>query len=73
MTIETILCCFVADEEMFPANQRFADGGLAEVISSSAATALSASPVVGGAVAAPSASSPKVAPIAQPIENHLPQ
>ena len=32
MTIETILFCFVADEEMFPAGQRFADGSLAETL-----------------------------------------
>lgn len=32
MAIETILCCFVADEEMFPPEQRFADGGLKSAI-----------------------------------------
>ena len=28
MTIDTVLCCYVADEEMFPLEKRFADGGL---------------------------------------------
>ena len=28
MSIETILCCYIADEEMFPPEKRFADGGL---------------------------------------------
>jgi choline transporter-like protein 2/4/5 len=28
MTIETVLLCYVADEEMFPLEKRFADGGL---------------------------------------------
>lgn len=28
MTIETLLCCYIADEEMFPAEDRFADGPL---------------------------------------------
>lgn len=28
MTIDTILCCYIADEEMFPLEKRFADGGL---------------------------------------------
>ena len=28
MCIETILICFIADEEMFAPEQRFADGGL---------------------------------------------
>eukprot|EP00607_Mallomonas_marina_P009010 CAMPEP_0182417654 /NCGR_PEP_ID=MMETSP1167-20130531/2101_1 /TAXON_ID=2988 /ORGANISM="Mallomonas Sp, Strain CCMP3275" /LENGTH=669 /DNA_ID=CAMNT_0024591357 /DNA_START=108 /DNA_END=2117 /DNA_ORIENTATION=+ len=28
MAIETILCCYIADEEMFPPEKRFADGGL---------------------------------------------
>ena len=32
MAIETILCCFIADEEMFPPEQRFADGGLKTAI-----------------------------------------
>ena len=36
MTIETILCCFVADEEMFPAGQRFAEGSLAESVAAGA-------------------------------------
>ena len=28
MTIDTVLCCYIADEEMFPLEKRFADGGL---------------------------------------------
>jgi hypothetical protein len=28
MTIETILCCYIADEEMFEPEKRFADGDL---------------------------------------------
>jgi hypothetical protein len=28
MAIETILCCYIADEEMFPPEQRFADGNI---------------------------------------------
>ena len=28
MAIETILCCFIADEEMFPVEKRFAEGAL---------------------------------------------
>jgi choline transporter-like protein 2/4/5 len=36
MSIETILCCFVADEEMFPAGQRFAEGSLAESVAAGA-------------------------------------
>lgn len=34
--IETILVCFIADEEMFPAGERFADGELVEVIDKTA-------------------------------------
>ena len=33
MTIETILLCYVADEEMFPPVDRYADGPLKESIS----------------------------------------
>jgi hypothetical protein len=28
MAISTIMCCFIADEEMFPPQDRFADGDL---------------------------------------------
>ena len=70
MTIETILCCFVADEEMFPPEKRFADGGLAEVISSTA-TVLTAGPAIKeGTVAASTVTTAKIAPTAHPIENH---
>lgn len=31
MGIETILCCYIADEEMFKVEDRFAEGDLAEV------------------------------------------
>jgi hypothetical protein len=41
MTIDTILCCFIADEEMFPADQRFADGSLSTAV----ATATQAKPI----------------------------
>lgn len=36
MAIETILCCFIADEEMFPPEKRFAEGGLQTAISKTA-------------------------------------
>mmetsp|Transcript_31320 Transcript_31320/g.31860 ORF Transcript_31320/g.31860 Transcript_31320/m.31860 type:complete len:671 (+) Transcript_31320:136-2148(+) len=32
MAIETILCCYIADEEMFPPEKRFADGDLKSAI-----------------------------------------
>lgn len=32
MGIETILCCFIADEEMFPPEDRYAEGDLASAI-----------------------------------------
>lgn len=32
MAIETILCCFIADEEMFPPEKRFAEGALKSTI-----------------------------------------
>lgn len=41
MAIETILCCFIADEEMFPPEKRFADGGLQTTISKTAQAAAS--------------------------------
>lgn len=81
MTIETILCCFVADEELFSPDKRFADGGLAEVIalSSSSTTKTTAIPVgpkvKEGTVAVDvsHATTAKVAPTAQSSENRLPQ
>ncbi len=39
MCIETILCCYIADEEMFPPEQRFADGNLKAAIQKTAQTA----------------------------------
>ena len=36
MGIETILCCYVADEEMFPPEKRFADGGLKSTLQKTA-------------------------------------
>lgn len=41
MAIETILCCFIADEEMFPPEKRFAEGGLQTAISKTAQAAAS--------------------------------
>ena len=77
MTIETILCCFVADEEMFSPDKRFADGGLAEVIASSSTTTAVpvGSKVKEGTVAvdASHAITAKVAPTAQSSEHRLPQ
>eukprot|EP01041_Mallomonas_annulata_P011121 gene11121-23243_t len=32
MAIETILCCYIADEELFPPEKRFADGGLKSAV-----------------------------------------
>jgi len=34
MAIETILLCYIADEEMFPPEKRFADGALKTAIAS---------------------------------------
>jgi len=42
MSIETILLCYIADEEMFPPVDRYADGPLQEAISSTAKAAASA-------------------------------
>ena len=39
MAIETVLCCFIADEEMFPADSRFAEGGLKSLLDSAAKSA----------------------------------
>ena len=36
MCIETILCCFIADEEMFAPEKRFAEGGLKTAIQKTA-------------------------------------
>lgn len=36
MCIETILCCYIADEEMFAPEKRFADGGLKSAIQKTA-------------------------------------
>ena len=55
---------------MFPPEKRFADGGLAEVISSTA-TVLTAGPAIKeGTVAASTVTTAKIAPTAHPIENH---
>lgn len=42
MAIETILLCYVADEEMFKPADRYADGPLQEAVSKTAAGAASA-------------------------------
>jgi hypothetical protein len=39
MGIETVLCCYIADEEMFPLEQRFADGSLKSALQEAAKTA----------------------------------
>eukprot|EP01006_Ploeotia_vitrea_P026083 TRINITY_DN59057_c0_g1_i1.p1 TRINITY_DN59057_c0_g1~~TRINITY_DN59057_c0_g1_i1.p1 ORF type:complete len:649 (+),score=-43.50 TRINITY_DN59057_c0_g1_i1:57-2003(+) len=39
MGIETILLCFIGDEEMFPVEKRFADGGLASSLQKTAQAA----------------------------------
>ena len=41
MTIETILLCYIADEEMFSAADRYAEGALQESISSTSKAAAS--------------------------------
>lgn len=38
MAIETVLCCYVADEEMFPPENRFAEGELKAVVNPAIAT-----------------------------------
>jgi len=42
MAIETILLCYIADEEMFQPADRYADGPLQEAISQTAKSAASA-------------------------------
>ena len=42
MSIETILMCYIADEEMFPPAERFADGALKSAIQTTAQAAASA-------------------------------
>jgi hypothetical protein len=39
MTIETILLCYIADEEMFPPEERYAEGSLQEAVSSTSEAA----------------------------------
>jgi len=39
MGIQTILLCFIADEEMFPPEKRFADGNLQSAVSRTAQAA----------------------------------
>jgi hypothetical protein len=53
MGIETILCCYIADEEMFPPDQRFAEGSLSSTMADAAkkynakqVTAIQVPPVV---------------------------
>ena len=41
MGIQTILLCYIADEEMFPPEKRFADGSLQSAISKTAHAASS--------------------------------
>lgn len=41
MTIETILCCYIADEEMFPAEKRYADGSLKSAMQKAAQSSAS--------------------------------
>lgn len=43
MGIQTILLCYIADEEMFPPEKRFADGSLQSAISKTAQAANSSS------------------------------
>lgn len=38
MAIETILCCYIADEEMFPPEKRYADGPLRSAIQKTASS-----------------------------------
>jgi hypothetical protein len=42
MAIETILLCYIADEELFPAGERYAEKELGEVVSKSQAACASA-------------------------------
>ena len=42
MAIETILLCYIADEEMFPLPDRFADGPLQDAVTKTAQNAASA-------------------------------
>lgn len=42
MAINTIMCCYVADEEMFPPEQRFADGALRSAFQKSNQAAVAA-------------------------------
>ena len=42
MAIETILLCYIADEEMFPVTERYAEGDLQESITKTAQSAASA-------------------------------
>ena len=55
MGIETILLCFIADEELFPPEKRFAEGGLATAMqkTAQAAAANKVVPVTSIEVAAP--------------------
>ena len=41
MCIDTMMMCFIADEEMFPPEKRFADGALKTSVTSSAQAAAS--------------------------------
>ncbi len=47
MSIETILCCFVADEEMFPPELRYAENGLRSALQVTQQTAAQENPQVG--------------------------
>ena len=40
MAIETVLCCYIADEEMFPPELRFAENELKHAISHSSNAAI---------------------------------
>lgn len=48
MAIETILCCFIADEEMFPPEKRFAEGGLKNTLQKAAEKRAAAAAAKGG-------------------------
>jgi len=71
MSIETILCCFIADEEMFPAEGglRFAEKGLATTMANTQAEHAKSNPQVG---VAPSNVNPeKGGVVAVPLEEEI--